>query len=72
MSGNYLAIIVCPFMANFFQIIFHKQHDMIFPFWVNMIIAAILTIIAFIRKDHFLFSAESSMYHEDEQRKKLN
>lgn len=62
MVGNYLAIILCPFIADFFQTIFHQKHNMLFPFWVNMVISLIFTVIAFLKRKSFLFSAESSMY----------
>ena len=37
MSMNYFAILVCPFIADLFQDIFHEKHNMSFPFWVNLI-----------------------------------
>ena len=60
MCGNYLAIILCPFIADLFQIIFHQKHNMLFPFWVNAAISLITAVIAFIRRKEFLFSDQTS------------
>ena len=64
MSANYLAIYLCPYIASGFQSIFGQKENMAFPFWINMIMALIIGIIALIGHKKVLFSAESSMFHE--------
>ncbi len=60
MCGNYIAIILCPFIGKLFQIIFHQQGNMLFPFWVNAFLALIIMVLAFFRQHKFVFSNESS------------
>ena len=54
MVMNYLAILLCPFIIDLFQIIFHttSQH---FPFIFNLCLTIILIVIAVIRRKSFLF-----------------
>ncbi len=57
MSMNYIAIVVIPVGMNFFNDLFN-DHTALFPFIVNMIMAIIVTIIAFFGRHKFLFSSQ--------------
>lgn len=54
MVMNYLAILLCPFIVDLFQLIFHtsSQH---FPFILNLCFTGILIVIAVMRHKTFLF-----------------
>ena len=54
MVMNYLAILLCPFIVDLFQIIFHTQSQH-FPFILNLCFTVIIIIIAVIRHKTFLF-----------------
>ncbi|MGL4293245.1 MAG: MFS transporter [Bacteroidales bacterium] len=60
MSVNYLAILACPFIVDFFQIIFHEK-GVLFPFQLNMVIAVLVAILAFLGRKNSIFSGKSSM-----------
>ena len=55
MAMNYLAILLCPFIIDFFQSILHvkSQH---FAFIFNLCIALVATIWAYVKRDSFLFN----------------
>ncbi len=68
MTANYLAILVCPFISGIFQSIFDESKNPIFPFWLNLGLAVIAGCFAWWKNKSFLFSAESSMYHDNPAR----
>ncbi len=55
MAMNYLAVLLCPFIIDLFELIFHtkSQH---FPFIFNLVLTGILILIAIIRNKTFLFN----------------
>ena len=61
MATNYLAILVCPFIVDFFALIFSEKSSILFPFIFNMILAFIVCCIAFFARKRKIFSVESSL-----------
>ena len=61
MAMNYVAIVLIPIGVNFFNSIFHKKDNVLFPFIVNAIIAGIITIVGLIKHKGFVFSGEGSV-----------
>ncbi len=61
MATNYLAILACPFIVDFFAMIFNAKTSVLFPFIFNMVLAFIIAIIAFIARKNKIFSVESSL-----------
>ena len=55
MSMNYLSILLCPFLVDLFELIFHTKSEH-FPFIFNLILTGILIVIAVIRHKTFLFT----------------
>lgn len=53
MAMNYLAILVSPFIYDFYKIIFHSQSQQL-AFKVNMFIALALVIWAFVKRNTFI------------------
>lgn len=58
MAMNYLAILVSPFIYDFFKIVFHSQTQQL-PFMVNMFIALVLLIWAFVKRNAFVLDYKS-------------
>lgn len=54
MSMNYLAILLCPFIIDFFQSLFHVKTQQ-FAFIFNLCIALVAAVWAYIKGDSFLF-----------------
>lgn len=57
MSMNYLAILLCPFIIDFFQSLFHVKSQQ-FAFVFNMCIALAAMVWAYVKQDSFLFADE--------------
>lgn len=55
MAMNYLAILISPFVYDFFKILFHSGTEQL-PFKVNMFIALFLSIWALIKKNTFILN----------------
>ena len=55
MMMNYLAILLCPFIIDFFQSMFHVKSQQ-FAFIFNLCIALVATIWAYVKRDSFLFN----------------
>ena len=55
MMMNYLAILLCPFIIDFFQSILHVKSQQ-FAFIFNLCIALVATIWAYVKRDSFLFN----------------
>lgn len=55
MMMNYLAILLYPFIVDFFQWIFHTE-SLEFPFVLNLVLAAGTFIWAYVRRNTFLFN----------------
>ena len=55
MAMNYLAILLCPFIIDFFQSIHHVKSQQ-FAFIFNLCIALVATIWAYVKRDSFLFN----------------
>lgn len=55
MMMNYLAILLYPFIVDFFQWIFHTQSQE-FPFIFNLLITVVTFFWAYLRRDTFLFN----------------
>ncbi|MDB9196665.1 MFS transporter, partial [Parabacteroides distasonis] len=55
MAMNYLAILLCPFIIDFFQSMLHVKSQQ-FAFIFNLCIALIATIWAYVKRDSFLFN----------------
>lgn len=55
MSMDYLAILLCPFIIDFFQSIFHVKSQQ-FAFIFNMCIAGVAMVWAYLKRDSFLFA----------------
>lgn len=55
MSMNYLAILLCPFIVDFFQSLFHVKSQQ-FAFAFNLCITLIAIVWAYIKRDSFLFN----------------
>ena len=55
MAMNYLAILLCPFIIDFFQSILHVKSQQ-FAFIFNLCIALVATIWAYVKRDSFLFN----------------
>lgn len=58
MSMNYLAILLSPFITDILGKIFDFKDDT-YPFHINLVLALIIAIIAFIRHKSFVFSAKT-------------
>lgn len=61
MAANYTAIILCPFIINAARKLFANQTEQ-FGFLFNGVLAAIVTLIAFIGKKDFALGLDSSYY----------
>lgn len=55
MAMNYLAILLCPFIIDALSSIFHTKSQQ-FPFILNMVIALIAAVWAYMKQDSFLFN----------------
>ena len=55
MMMNYLAILLCPFIIDFFQSLFHIKSQE-FPFVFNLIITIAALVWAYVKRDSFLFN----------------
>lgn len=55
MSMNYLAILLCPFIIDFFQSVFHVKTQQ-FAFIFNLCIALAAAVWAYVKRDSFLFN----------------
>ena len=55
MAMNYLAILLCPFIIDFFQSMLHVKSQQ-FAFIFNLCIALVATIWAYVKRDSFLFN----------------
>lgn len=55
MSMNYLAILLCPFIIDFFQSVFHVKTQQ-FAFIFNLCIALAAAVWAYVKSDSFLFN----------------
>ena len=55
MAMNYLAILLCPFIIDFFQSMLHVKSQQ-FAFIFNLCIALVTTIWAYVKRDSFLFN----------------
>ena len=63
MAANYTAIILCPFIIDFVKKII-DSHSATFSFTLNTIVAAIVTIIAFIWRQDFALGLDKSYYEK--------
>ena len=54
MAMNYLAILLCPFIIDFFKSLFHIQTQQ-FAFIFNLIITLIMAFFAYTKQNSFLF-----------------
>ena len=61
MAANYTAIILCPFIINAARKLFANQTEQ-FGFLFNGVLAAIVTLIAFMGKKDFALGLDSSYY----------
>lgn len=57
MAMNYLAILLCPFIVDFFQSLFHA-HSQEFPFIFNLGVTVLALFWAYTRRKSFLFQDE--------------
>ena len=64
MAANYLAIILCPFIIDIVRKVLHAKSES-FPFALNAIIAAIVTIIAIIYRKDFALGLDKSYYTKE-------
>lgn len=55
MSMNYLAILLCPFIINLSESIFHTGSQQ-FPFLLNLVITLVAAVWAYLKQDSFLFN----------------
>jgi len=55
MTMNYLAVLLCPFIVDFFQSLFHARSQE-FPFIFNLCVTVLALLWAYYRKREFLFS----------------
>lgn len=55
MAMNYLAILLCPFIIDALGSVFHTKSQQ-FPFILNMVIALIAAVWAYMKQDSFLFN----------------
>lgn len=61
MSMNYLAVLVCPFMVDLFQKIFHTHSDR-FPFFFNAALVCIMGVVTWFRRNNFTLGLDNSYY----------
>lgn len=61
MSGNYLAIILTPFIFAFLSWVFGEKSNMLFPFWINFGISIVFAVLAYWKRNTFLFSDKASL-----------
>lgn len=54
MAMNYLAVLLCPFIVDFFQSLFHTRSQE-FPFIFNLCVTVLALLWAYYRKKDFLF-----------------
>ncbi len=57
MAMNYLAILACPFLLDFFATLFHSSSQR-FPFIFNIIITGCAVVWAYVKRDTFLCNDE--------------
>lgn len=57
MSMNYLAILLCPFVLDFFANLFHTESQK-FPFIFNLVLTSIAMVWAYLRRNSFLCNDE--------------
>lgn len=55
MSMNYLAILLCPFIVDFFQSLLHVQSQQ-FAFIFNLCLTGVAIVWAYLKQDSFLFN----------------
>lgn len=55
MAMNYLAILLCPFIVDFFAWLFHSKSQQ-FPFLFNLIITLAVAVWAYLKRNTFLFN----------------
>ena len=60
MAMNYVALVAIPFIADFFESIFHDK-AVTFPFLVNAVMSGVITVFAFVFRKKVLFSSEGSL-----------
>ncbi len=62
--ANYIAISLVPVITNFFGFITHTDINkvVIFPFWMILIMTAIVAVFVVIRRNHFVFGVHKQYY----------
>lgn len=62
--ANYVAISLVPVITNFFGWLTHTDinTNVTFPFWMILIMTAIVTVFVIIRKNHFVFGIHKEYY----------
>lgn len=58
-STNYLAILTCPFIVDFFQAILN-QHSQLFPFVLNGIFSVAIAVLAYFSRHSIILTASST------------
>lgn len=61
MAANYIAIILCPFIIDFARKIVHS-HSHTFGFALNALVAAVVTVVAFMGRKDFALGLDNSYY----------
>lgn len=70
--ANYVAISMVPVITNFFAWIFGKNLNtaVSFPFWMVLVMTAIVFVFIVIRKNHFVFGIHPAYYTDDDEENK--
>ena len=63
MTANYVAVVVCPFVVDFIEKIFHL-HDKSFPFVVGAVIVAVVAVMAIVWRGSFVLGLDESYYRQ--------
>lgn len=61
MAMNYLAVMICPFIVDFFRH-FSGTHSDRFPFFFNAALALVVAVVTFLRRDNFVLGLDESYY----------
>ena len=63
MTANYVAVVVCPFVVDFIEKMFHL-HDKSFPFVAGAVVLAVVAAMALVWRGSFVFGLDESYYEQ--------
>lgn len=63
MAMNYLAVLICPFLVDFFRRMLHVRSES-FPFLFNAVLVLVVALVAWRRRDSFTLGLDKVYYGE--------